>query len=117
MITSGSLRYYLKMHQQLSPDLEVMLSRCESSGDISASTFITIAYILNPMQGYKFIDKEYHTLEELVTFLVTLNAIDCEADCDLLMKDTFFKAWLRSLGYEAQLASWEVMLRKGGWNT
>lgn len=117
MITSGSLRYYLKMHQQLSPDLEVMLSRCESSGDISASTFITIAYILNPMQGYKFIDKEYHTLEELVTFLVTLNAIDCEADCGLLMKDTFFKAWLRSLGYEAQLASWEVMLRKGGWNT
>lgn len=43
-----------------------MLSRCESSGDISASTFITIAYILNPMQGYKFIDKEYHTLEELL---------------------------------------------------
>lgn len=117
MITSGSLRYYLKMHQQLSPDLEAMLSRCESSDDISASTFITIAYILNPMQGYKFLDKEYHTLEELVSFLVSLNSTDCEADCGLLMKDTFFKAWLRSLGYEAQLASWEVMLRKGGWNT
>ena len=117
MIMGGSLRYYLKMHQQLSPDLEAMLSRCESSGDISASTFITIAYILNPMQGYKFLDEEYHTLEELVSFLVSLNATDCEADCGLLMKDTFFKAWLRSLGYEAQLASWEVMLRKGGWNT
>ena len=117
MITSGSLRYYLKMHQQLSPDLEAMLSRCESSDDISASTFITIAYILNPMQGYKFLDKEYHTLEELVSFLVSLNTTDCEADCGLLMKDTFFKAWLRSLGYETQLASWEVMLRKGGWNT
>ena len=117
MITGGSLRYYLKMHQQLSPDLEAMLSRCESSDDISASTFITIAYILNPMQGYKFLDKEYHTLEELVSFLVSLNTTDCEADCSLLMKDTFFKAWLRSLGYETQLASWEVMLRKGGWNT
>lgn len=117
MITSGSLRYYLKMHQQLSPDLEVLLSRCESSDNIPASTFLTIAYILDPMEGYKFLDKEYHTLEELVSFLVSLNATDCEADCGLLMKDIFFKAWLRSLGYETQLASWEVMLRKGGWNT
>lgn len=117
MITSGSLRYYLKMHQQLSPDLETMLSRCESSNDISANTFITIAYILNPMQGYKFLEKEYHTLEELISFLASLNSNDCETDCGLLMKDIFFKAWLRSLGYETQLASWEVMLRKGGWNT
>lgn len=75
------------------------------------------AYILDPMEGYKFLDKEYHTLEELVSFLVSLNATDCEADCGLLMKDIFFKAWIRSLGYEIQLASWEVMLRKGGWNT
>lgn len=69
----------------------------------------SIAYILDPMEGYKFLDKEYHTLEELVSFLVSLNATDCEADCGLLMKDIFFKAWIRSLGYEIQLASWEVM--------
>jgi hypothetical protein len=117
MITNGSLRYYLKMHQQLSPDLEVLLSRCESSDNVPAGTSLTIAYILDPMEGYKFLDKEYHTLEELVSFLVSLNATDCEADCGLLMKDIFFKAWIRSLGYEIQLASWEVMLRKGGWNT
>lgn len=42
MITNGSLRYYLKMHQQLSPDLEVLLSRCESSDNVPAGTSLTI---------------------------------------------------------------------------
>lgn len=115
MICNGSLRFYLDKHQQLSPDLNDKLRLYEKHKTISNESFLMIAYILNPMRGYRIGETLCHTLEEAAAYLT--NSGNCDSECGQLMDDIKFWAWVRSLGYETQVVNWREMQRKEGWNT
>ena len=115
MICGGSLRFYLDKHQQLSPDLNNKLRWFEKQGKIDNESFLMLAYILNPMRGYRIGETLCHTLEEAAAYLT--NSGNCDSECAQLLSDEKFYAWVRSLGYETQVENWREMQRKEGWNT
>lgn len=117
LITDGSLQFYLDLHQQLTSDLSDKLTQYEKSGTVTREDYLEIAYILNPLKGFDLDEKSFSTLEELSSYLTSLDHQKCEASCRRIMNSEFFPAWVRSLGYETQVLQWKDMINKSGWNT
>lgn len=117
LITDGSLQFYLDLHQQLTSDLSDKLTQYEKSGTITREDYLQIAYILNPLKGFDLDEKSFSTLEELSSYLTSLDHQKCEVVCRRIMNSEFFPAWVRSLGYETQVVQWKDMISKSGWNT
>lgn len=115
MITNGSLRYYLELHQQCADAFKEKLIAVENSSKLTDETYLEIGYILDPLSKYEVAGHTFDSVDELAAFLASIPREKCESTCNELMSSIFFPAWVRSQGYEEQVNKWQASNEKAEW--
>lgn len=107
MLTNGCFEYYLKLDDAYDENLvnavSVLLEQIQAGKN---EFYYALMYLLNPNIGFTYGDNVFLSIQDISSFLLSLDEDDEKKCARTLLRTPFFPMWVVSLGYGKIVQEW-----------